>query len=241
LVRAYALEMSQSPVTLITGTSRGIGAAMVEHFVKKGHRVIGCSRSGETKWGDQVAHVSLGVTDEPKVLKLFEDIAAKFGRIDHLINNARAASMNHFLLMPSETARSILDTNVLGTFIFSREAARLMQRQKFGRIVNFGSIADLIHVPGEAMYAASKAAVGAFTKVTAKELAPFGITVNCVCPGAVNTGLTRGVPQEKLDAILSQQAIQRLAAPADILNAVEFFLKPESEFITGQLLYLGAV
>jgi 3-oxoacyl-[acyl-carrier protein] reductase len=231
--------MAEAPVTLITGTSRGLGKLMAEHFQQSGHQVIGCSRSAATRWTETYSHCQLDITDEPAVLRLFDEIMKRYGRIDHLINNAGVASMNHILLTPMDTVRATLATNVGGTFLFCREAGRIMQRQKFGRIVNFGSVANLLNIEGEAIYAASKAAIESLTKVLARELGPFGVTVNAICPGPTPTDLIKHVPQEKIDKIVAAQAIPRQARVEDIIHAVDFFLARQSDFVTGQLLYLG--
>jgi 3-oxoacyl-[acyl-carrier protein] reductase len=149
--------------------------------------------------------------------------------------------MNHSLLMPTATARQILETNVLGVFLFCREAGRLMQRHKFGRIVNFSTVAVRLKLEGEAMYAASKAAVTSLTEILARELAAFGITMNAVAPTPIATDLIRHVPQEKLDRLLQRQAIPRLTTFEDVANVTDFFLRKESGFVTGQVIYLGGV
>jgi 3-oxoacyl-[acyl-carrier protein] reductase len=149
--------------------------------------------------------------------------------------------MNHILLTPKATVEKILNTNVIGTFLFCREAAKLMQTGKFGRIVNFATVATPLKLEGEAIYAASKAAIVSLTEILARELAPFGITVNAVGPTPVQTDLIRSVPQEKMDALLDRQAIRRFGEMKDISNVIDFFICPESDFITGQVLYLGGV
>jgi 3-oxoacyl-[acyl-carrier protein] reductase len=230
-----------SPVTLITGTSKGIGRHLAEHYLARGHRVIGVSRGESPIAGSNYLHCSADVTDEPAVLKLCERIRREFGGLDHLINNAGIAAMNHALLTPVSTLRKILDVNVAGTFLFSREAAKIMQRAKRGRIVNFSTVAVALDLEGEAAYVASKAAVEALTRVMAREVATYGITVNAVGPVPIDTDLIRAVPKPKIDALVQRQAIKRLGTFDDVTNVVDFYLDPRSAFVTGQVLYLGGV
>jgi 3-oxoacyl-[acyl-carrier protein] reductase len=235
------MSQPDAPVTLITGTRKGIGRALVEQYVRAGHRVVGCSR-GEPEWRlAGYRHFLADVGEEVEVERLFVDLRKDYGRLDHLINNAGIAAMNHSLLTPVSTVERVFRTNVLGTFMFCREAARLMQRRSYGRIVNFGSVATPLKLEGEAVYAASKAAVMSLTEVLARELAPWGITVNAVGPTPIDTDLIRAVPEEKIQALIARQAIRRRGTFADVLNVVDFFIREESGFVTGQTLFLGGV
>jgi 3-oxoacyl-[acyl-carrier protein] reductase len=228
-------------VTLVTGTRKGLGRFIAEHYLKKGHFVVGCSRDDSDLRAEHYRHFLADVSDEKAVKPIFTYLRKEHGGLDHLINNAGIASMNHTLLTPVSTVGSIFDTNVKGTFLFCREAARLMQKKGCGRIVNMTTVATPLMLEGEAIYAASKAAVLSLTQVLARELAPFGITVNSVGPTPVKTDLIRSVPQEKLDALLARQAIPRFGEPEDVVNVIDFFLKPESGFVTAQNIYLGGV
>src|SRR5688572_1910014 len=228
-------------VVLITGARKGIGRALAEHYLDHGYSVVGCSRKDSDLRHDRYHHYCLSVADEASVKNTFADIANRSGRLDVLINNAGIASMNHVLLTSAEKAREILDTNFIGTFLMCREAARLMKKNQFGRIVNLASVATPLKLEGEAVYAASKAAVISFTQVIAKELATFGITVNAIGPTPIDTDLIKSVPKEKLDHLIGLQAIKRRGTFGDVTNLIDFLIRPESDFITGQVIFLGGV
>ena len=230
-----------SPVTVVTGTRKGIGRFLVEHYVRQGHRVVGCSRSAIDWKLDGYTHYTADVSDEKTVKRLFAAIREEYGCLDNLINNAGIASMNHSLLTPLSTVHEILNTNVVGTFLFSREAAKLMGNSHYGRIVNVTSVAVPLKLEGEAIYVASKAAILSLTQVLARELAEFGITVNSVGPVPIETDLIKSVPKEKIDRLVSRQAIPRLGTCEDIANVIDFYLRKESSFITGQNIFLGGM
>ncbi len=230
-----------TPVTVITGTRKGIGRALAERYLGQGHTVIGCSR-GAAEWqAPGYSHFMLDVADEAAVQQMFSEVRRTVGRVDHLIANAGTAAMNHSLLTPASTVQKLLATNVVGTFLFCREAAKVMKAARYGRIVTFTTVAVSLKLEGEAAYVASKAAVLSLTQVLARELAEFGITVNAVGPTPIDTDLIRGVPKEKIDRLVAQQAIRRLGTYEDVGNVIDFFFRKESGFVTGQNLYLGGV
>ena len=234
--------MKNKPVMLISGTSRGIGKYLAKYYVKRGFVVIGCSRKPlDYEMGVNYHHFCLDITHEIKVKEMFSFIRKKYEKLDVLLNNAGIASMNHSLLMPLETVRKILDTNVVGTFLFSREAVKIMKKNNFGRIVNFASIAVPLKLEGEAVYAASKAAVITLTEIMSREYADYGVLVNAVAPTPVYTDLIKGVPKEKLDKFLMRQAIHRFATLADVSGVIDFLIKKENEMVSGQTIYLGGV
>lgn len=226
---------------VITGTRKGIGRSLAEHYLAEGWGVIGCSRGESSIEHAQYRHYALDVSDESAVIKMARNVKREVGAVDALLNNAGIASMNHCLLTPGSTVNAILQTNVVGTFLFCREFAKLMRKAKQPRIVNFTTVAHPLNLEGEAVYAASKAAVESLTRIMARELAELRITVNALGPTPVLTDLIKGVSSQKMDALLARQAIPRYGEAADVINAVDFFLRAESDFITGQVLYLGGV
>ena len=232
--------MSQ-PVTLITGTRKGIGKFLAEHYCNQGHVVYGCSR-GDAEWEhENYVHVAADVTDEKQAKGIFSAIRREHGRLDNLLNNAGIASMNHSLLTPISTLQKILSTNVVGCFLFCREAAKLMKKNRYGRIVNFSTVAVPMKLEGEAAYVASKAAVESLTNVLSREFADLGITINTIGPVPIETDLIRSVPKDKIQGIVDRQTIRRLGRLEDVSNVTDFFLRPESDFVTGQRIYLGGL
>ena len=226
---------------LITGASQGLGLSLAEHYLALGDSVFGCSRGPSSLSHERYAHFALDVSDETAVNAIADSIRASHGGLDALINNAGVASMNPIALTTLDAARRIVDTNLLGTFLFTRAGIRLLRGSKTGRIVNLTTVAVPFRLEGEALYAASKSAIETFTRITAREVAPFGITCNAVGPSPVKTRLTEKIPEEKIGQLIARQAMRRWAEPADVANVVDFFLRPESGMVTGQVIYLGGV
>lgn len=228
-------------IILITGTSKGIGRALSEYYLDKNNIVIGCSRNTSTLNQNNYRHYELDVSDEKAVLAMVRSIKKEFGKIDILINNAGMASMNHILTTSTQSVEKLFNSNFFGTFLFIREVSKVMMKQKQGRIVNFSTIATPLKLEGEAIYAASKAAVENFTQTASKELSSFNITVNAVGPTPIETDLIKAVPKDKIEELLNKQTIKRLGTFEDIKNIIDFYIDEKSDFITGQILYLGGV
>ena len=228
-------------VMLITGARKGIGKYLTEYYLGKGFFVIGCSRGESDIQNDNYKHYCLDVSDENEVKKLFGELQKDYGRLDVLINNAGIASMNHSILTTIPTVKKIFDTNVVGMFLFCREAAKIMKKQSGGRIVNFSSVAVPLKLEGESIYAASKAAVNTLTHILAGEFSELGITVNAVGPTPIKTDLIKNVPEEKISKLIARLPIKRLGEFDDVANVVDFFIKPESSYISGQVIYLGGL
>jgi len=233
--------MADREVVLITGTRKGIGKHLAEHFVAKGALVEGCSRELPDWELENYTHHLADVTDDMAVKKMFASVQKRHGRLDVVVNNAGVASMNHIMLTPTATVDRIMGINFRGTFLVSREAAKLMRRHSYGRIVNIGTVAAPMRLAGEAIYAASKSAVLTFTQILAAEVAEFGITCNVVSPTPIDTDLIRSVPGDKMDRLIDRLPLRRMGTMDDVAHCVDFFVSPASSSITGQVLYLGGV
>lgn len=203
--------------------------------------MIGCSRGESDLRHDEYTHVPADVSDEKEVRTLFSSIRRDVGYVEYLLNNAGVASMNHSLDTPLDAFEKMLSSNVLSTFLFSREASKIMRRRKRGRIVNFTTVAVPLRLAGEAAYVASKAAVEALSRVMAKEVAHFGVTVNAVGPSPVETDLIRGVPNEKIESLLALQALARHVTMEEVVRITDFFISPSSGGVTGQVVYMGGL
>ncbi|HIL27413.1 MAG TPA: SDR family oxidoreductase [Nitrospinaceae bacterium] len=233
--------MNSKKSYIITGTRKGLGKQLADYYLAQGHKVAGCSRGVSTIQHANYMHFELDVADEKAVIFMVRSVRKAFGIIDFLLNNAGIAAMNHILTTPYKNARMVFDTNFFGTFLFIREVSKVMVKQKLGSIVNYTTVAVPLDLEGEAVYAASKAAIESLTRISAKELGQFGIRVNAVGPTPVKTDLIRNVPETKLQKLLNQQALQRFGEFDDVVNVIDFYNSEKSNFITGQTLYLGGV
>jgi 3-oxoacyl-[acyl-carrier protein] reductase len=226
---------------LITGASRGIGKSLVEHYLSLGDVVIGCSRSNSDIKHDNYFHFIADVTSEDEIQGLFTSIRKQFIHLDALINNAGIARMNAFALTPLQNVQDIINTNFMGTFNCSQRALSLLRKSINPRIINLSTVAVPLNLAGEAAYAASKSAVETLTRIVAKEIGGFGITCNAIGPSPIATQLISGVGEDKINKLIQQQAIKKMATVEDVTNIVDFYLNPNSHMVTGQILYLGGI
>lgn len=228
-------------VVVVTGSSRGIGRELCEYFLKNGAITIGLSRTRADIEHPRFHHFSVNVGDENLVEEVFRTIRNDYHHIDVLVNCAGVFTSQHALLMPLQSAEEMLRTNMTGTFLVSRICAKIMLQKNFGRIINLTSMAVPLAFIGDALYSASKMAVTQFSKVFAKEIASFNITCNVLGITAFETDMMKKIPKEKLDVIFEQLPIARFLQLEDITNVIDFFIRKESNAITGQVVYLGGV
>ena len=234
--------MYDGKIVLVTGARRGVGQLVAEHFLKHGAQVVGFSRhddGGEPRPGYHPMAVDVGNADS--VARGFELVRKQFGRVDIAINNAAVLTSQYSMIMPAAAAQGMLDTNVLGTFLVSREAAKLMRRGKWGRIVNISSMAASLQPMGDSVYAATKAAVATLANVMAKEFAPMNVTCNTLGITAIETDMLGLLPRDKVDALIAGLPIPRYALADDVLNVVDFFVAERSSYVTAQTVFLGGV
>jgi 3-oxoacyl-[acyl-carrier protein] reductase len=229
-------------IVLVTGARRGVGHMVAEHFRKHGAQVVGFSRHedlGDVRPGYHPVTVDVG--DAASVTRGFEFVRKQFSRLDIVVNNAAVLTSQYSMVMPASAAKSMLDTNFFGTFLISREAAKLMRRGKWGRIINVGSMAVSLEPIGDSIYAATKAAVSTLANVMAKEFAPMNVTCNTLGITAIETDMLSQLPRAKVDAVIAGLPIARYATADDILNVIDFFASERSSYITAQTVFLGGV
>ena len=226
---------------LITGNRKGIGRYLSEYYLEKGYNVVGCSRSSSDLSHKNYIHFLCDVKKEKEVKTTIRSIKKLNGGIDILINNAGKASLNHSILTPSETVKDLFETNYLGSFLFSRECSKQMIKSKWGRIINFSTIAVPLDLEGEMAYSCSKSAIEKMSRIMSKELSSYNITINTIGPTPVYTDLIKVVPKDKVEEIINMQSIKRFGTFEDISNVTDFFISNESSFITGQKIYLGGL
>lgn len=236
----------QGEVALVTGASRGIGAAIADHLAAQGATVIGTATS-EAGAASIDARLSthqgrgrvLDVTDSAGSEALVESVGKEFGAVSILVNNAGVTRDQLLLRMREEDWNIILDTNLTSVYRLSKAVLRGMMKARKGRIISIASVVGLTGNPGQANYAAAKAGIIAFSKSLAREIGARGITVNVVAPGFIDTQMTQALPEESRRLLLAQIALGHLGAPTDIAEAVGFLASPAAAYITGETLHVN--
>jgi len=233
--------MDSRKVALITGASRGIGRGLAECLLSDGFRVAGCSRSAAPPIDGDYEHSCIDIADEKAVQGWVKGVARSHQRIDVLVNNAGDYAQIPAVLTSGETLEKLMRINYMGSFIASREAAKIMVRQKRGRIINMASMACGLHSEGASAYAASKSAVIEYSKVLAKELAESNVTVNVVAPSMVDTGMLEELGAKSRESALQSLTLKRSCSFDEVNHVVKFLASDLAACVTGQVIYLGLV
>ena len=238
--------MNDRRTALVTGSSRGIGKAIAKELSKLGFRVVINYNSSEdaakttadgiNSSGGEAITIKADVSDEAQVNRMFSEIAAKFGGVDVLVNNAGIVSDKTVKNMASDQWESVIKTNLTGTFYCTKMAMEHMRNNKWGRIINISSVIGQMGNIGQANYAAAKAGIIGFTKSVAKECAKHGITANAIAPGFVETDMVKSLPEEVKQKILEQIPAGRFARPEEIARLVVYLVSEDAAYITGQVI-----
>ncbi|MBI1811680.1 MAG: 3-oxoacyl-[acyl-carrier-protein] reductase [Nitrospirae bacterium] len=235
-------------VAVITGGARGIGKTIAEALARKGVNIVIADISSEQaqgtaaeieKLGVKATGVGLDVSKSEEVAKVFGEIAKDYGKIDILVNNAGVTRDGLIMRMKEEDWDAVININLKSVFLCSKEAVKVMAKQRYGRIINISSVVAFMGNPGQANYSASKAGIVGLTKTTAKEYASRGITANAVAPGFITTAMTEALPENVKEDMKRAIPLGRFGATDDVANAVVFLASPEAGYITGQVIHVN--
>ncbi|MDO5356443.1 MAG: 3-oxoacyl-ACP reductase FabG [Conchiformibius sp.] len=233
-------------VALVTGASRGIGAAIADTLAQAGATVIGTatSENGAAAIGERLSAAGgagrvLNAAENGAVENLIAEVEKQYGKIDILVNNAGITRDNLLMRMKEEDWDAVMDVNLKSVFRASKAVLRGMMKQRAGRIITITSVVGTMGNAGQTNYAAAKAALAGFSKSLAREAGSRGITVNCVAPGFIDTDMTRVLPEETRKMFEAQTALGRFGEAQDIADAVCFLASEQARYITGQTLHVN--
>ncbi len=236
----------EGKIALVTGGGRGIGKAISLALAREGVKVcVNYFHSKDAaeevvkrikeKGGEAISHTA-DVSKLEEVNGMVEELNKKFGRIDILINNAGLNIDKYLMIMNEEEWDKVIDVNLKGTFNCSKAVSRVMIGQKSGNIVNISSVSAISGTAGQTNYSAAKGGMISFTKSLARELAPFGIRVNVLAPGLIDTEMIKKMPKEMLDQVLEITPLKRVGTPEEVAKVVIFLVSEEADYITGQVI-----
>ena len=242
-------ETQERRAAVVTGSTRGIGREIARELAAAGMNVVVNSSSEKSlpaaealaaeiagQFGVEAVAVAANVADEAEAGALIAAATDAFGRVDVLVNNAGITRDGLAARMSDEDFDAVIDINLKGTFHCCRAAAKVMMKQRWGRIINMSSVVGVYGNAGQVNYAASKAGVIGMTKTLAKELARRNITANAVAPGFIATDMTDALSEAQKEAIVGRIGSGRLGEPADIAHLVRFLASDEASYITGQVI-----
>lgn len=238
---------SNQAIALVTGATRGIGAAIALQLAQQGFQVVGTATSAEGAAKISQALTAfpgcegrvLNVTDAPAVDALIDDIVKSKGGLQVLVNNAGITRDMLAMRLKDEDWDAVIDTNLRAVFRLARAVIKPMMKQRYGRIISITSVVGASGNPGQANYAAAKAGVAGMTRSLARELGSRGITVNCIAPGFIDTDMTSGLSSDQQQNLMSQIPLGRLGKPQDIAHAVAFLASEHAAYITGHELHVN--
>ena len=238
----------ENKVAIVTGASRGIGAAIAKKLASLGATVIvnyaGSREKAETvvkeieNAGGKATAMQCDISDFNKCSEFTNEVKDRFGSIDILVNNAGITRDGLLMRMSEEDFDAVLDTNLKGAFHTIQAVSRQMLKQRSGRIVNISSVVGVSGNAGQANYAASKAGIIGLTKAVAKELGSRVITVNAVAPGFIDTDMTQSLPEKVVETTLAQIPLGKFGEPEQVAKAVAFLASEDASYITGQVLHV---
>jgi len=221
---------------IVTGASRGLGRAICDRLIAQGHEVFGLARSVDDL---PFPAMACDVRDYDQVKAVARELRKSKANVTGVINAAGVAAMNLAVTTPQSTTEKVIAINLMGTIYCCQLLAPLMMRNNAGSIINFSTIAVALGLKGESIYVASKAGVEGFSRAFAREMADFGIRVNCIAPGPIDTALLRGITGDQIGKIVSQQIFPRQFTPDAVADIVELLLDPRSSAISGEVLNVG--
>lgn len=236
----------QGKIAIVTGASRGIGAAIAAELAAQGASVVVNHRASAagaeavvaeiTTAGGQAVAIQADVSNLADSQRLIKETIDRFGRLDILVNNAGTTRDMLLMMMSEDDWDTVIRTNLKSAYNCCKAAVRPMIKQRSGRIINITSVSGLAGQAGQTNYSASKAGLIGFTKALAREVGPRGITVNAVAPGFVPTALTDVLTEAQKQAAIAATPLGRFARPEEIAYAVAFLASDRAAFITGQVL-----
>lgn len=230
-----------SKIAVVTGTSRGVGQVIAQYLLDNGFVVFGMSRTSSSIEHEKFIEIVTDFREMTSLQNAFTVIRERTKVIDVLVNNAATLMSQYLMIMPSEAAKSMVETNLLAPILVTKEALRFLRKSKNGRIINISSMAPRIKAPGDAVYAATKAGLEIFSEITAREVSAYGITSNTIAISAFDSEMFRSLNQEVVGQVIESLVQPRLLSNQDISNVLDFLISEKSSGITAQTIHFGGV